>query len=499
MLGEDALGGFQGLRGEAGLPGRDGFPGVKGEEGEPGYFGRPGLQGLPGERGYSYQGPDGIRGEDGLPGLSGLPGLKGYPGRPGLFGINGQKGEPGIEGEPGREGFDGLAGLKGLPGERGLEGIPGRKGERGEDGLPGVQGLDGRPGEMGLDGLQGFRGFNGDQGFKGEPGEMGPFSLRLDLLIKGEPGEPGFPGAAGFDGRPGEPGLPGRKGDFGEEGARGFPGDFGFPGRRGERGDDGLPGLSGRDGLAGFPGDTGPKGLPGIGGAGPGIYFARHSQQTYVPDCPQGTTKMWDGYSLSFVVGNSRAHSQDLGLPGSCLRRFSTMPFMFCNINNVCNVAWRSDYSYWLATPEPMTPMMDPVKEEQIQPYISRCVVCEAPSEIVAVHSQTMRIPDCPVGWSGLWIGYSFMMASGAGGQGAGTDMSSPGSCLEDFRATPFIECHGRGSCNHYGSSTSYWLATIDSNAQFRTPLSDTLKAGNLRMRISRCQVCTRYGGTFRP
>ena len=93
-----------------------------------------------------------------------------------------------------------------------------------------------------------------------------------------------------------------------------------------------------------------------------------------------------------------------------------------------------------------------------------------------------------------------YFQASGAGGQGAGAAMSSPGSCLEDFRATPFIECHGRGSCNHYGSSTSYWLATIDSNAQFRTPLSETLKAGNLRMRISRCQVCTRYGSTtFRP
>ena len=30
--------------------------------------------------------------------------------------------------------------------------------------------------------------------------------------------------------------------------------------------------------------------------------------------------------------------------------------------------------------------------------------------QVVAVHSQTMRIPDCPIGWSGLWIGYSFMM-----------------------------------------------------------------------------------------
>ena len=44
-----------------------------------------------------------------------------------------------------------------------------------------------------------------------------------------------------------------------------------------------------------------------------GIYIYRHSQQSYVPECPSGTAKVWDGYSLSYVVGNQRAHSQDLG------------------------------------------------------------------------------------------------------------------------------------------------------------------------------------------
>lgn len=73
------------------------------------------------------------------------------------------------------------------------------------------------------------------------------------------------------------------------------------------------------------------------------------------------------------------------GSAGSCLRRFHTMPFLFCNINNVCNVASRSDYSYWLSTPQPMTNMMQPVRGEEIRPYISRCAVCETPSPVSAL------------------------------------------------------------------------------------------------------------------
>lgn len=60
------------------------------------------------------------------------------------------------------------------------------------------------------------------------------------------------------------------------------------------------------------------------------------------------------------------------GTAGSCLRKFSPMPFLFCNINNVCNFASRNDYSYWLTSPEPMPMSMAPITGESIKPFISR-------------------------------------------------------------------------------------------------------------------------------
>lgn len=136
----------------------------------------------------------------------------------------------------------------------------------------------------------------------------------------------------------------------------------------------------------------------------------RHSQSTIVPDCPPGQARLWDGYSLLYIEGNEKAHHQDLGFAGSCIRRFSTMPFLFCDINDVCNYASRNDKSYWLSTNGPI-PMM-PVSEDAIRQHISRCTVCEAPTNVIAVHSQTIDIPSCPNGWSSLWIGYSFVMVS---------------------------------------------------------------------------------------
>lgn len=209
-----------------------------------------------------------------------------------------------------------------------------------------------------------------------------------------------------------------------------------------------------------------------------------------MPFCPEGTNLIYDGYSLLYVQGNERAHGQDLGTAGSCLRRFSTMPFMFCNINNVCNFASRNDYSYWLSTPEPMPMSMAPITGESIKPFISRCAVCEAPAMVIAVHSQTIQIPACPANWEALWIGFSFMMHTSAGAEGSGQALASPGSCLEEFRSAPFIECHGRGTCNYYGNSYSFWLATVEQSEMFRKPQSETLKAGSLQTRVSRCVVC---------
>lgn len=201
--------------------------------------------------------------------------------------------------------------------------------------------------------------------------------------------------------------------------------------------------------------------------------------------------KLWEGYSLLYIEGNEKSHNQDLGSPGSCVRKFSTMPFLFCDINNVCNYASRNDKSFWLASNK-QAPMM-PVADSEIEPYISRCVVCETRAMAIAVHSQTIQIPPCPPGWVELNHGYSFAMHTAAGAEGGGQSLSSPGSCLADFRATPFIECNGaRGTCHFFANTFSFWLTTVEDNNQFRRPTSETLKAGFLRERISRCQVCMR-------
>lgn len=179
----------------------------------------------------------------------------------------------------------------------------------------------------------------------------------------------------------------------------------------GDPGVDGLDGDLGPPGEKGFRGPPGSVGLPGPPGeADFGFYVVRHSQTTNLPDCPAETVRLWDGYSLLYVQGNERAHGQDLGQPGSCLPKFSTMPFLFCNINQNCNLASRNDYSFWLSSPEPI-PMM-PVQENDIRPFISRCRVCEAPSMVMAVHSQSSMTPDCPEKWQRLWKGYSFLMVS---------------------------------------------------------------------------------------
>uniref|UniRef100_V9GVP0 Collagen type IV n=1 Tax=Ectopleura larynx TaxID=264052 RepID=V9GVP0_9CNID len=290
----------------------------------------------------------------------------------------------------------------------------------------------------------------------------------------------GDPGQDGLDGKAGNPGFPGLSGGSGSLGPRGVAGDQGI---------DGFEGIRGRPGDAGF---TGPAGQSGAPAKSRGYFFSRHSQTITVPQCPDGTDLMWSGYSLLYVQGNKLAHGQDLGSGGSCLRRFSTMPYMFCNLNNVCTFASRNDYSYWLSTPEPMPMMMNPVEGRDIEKYVSRCSVCESYTRAIAIHSQTEEYPECPRNWVGLWIGYSFVMHTDSGAEGSGQSLSSPGSCLEDFRSSPFIECQGHGRCNFFTTQYSFWLATIEQDRQFNFPQSQTLKAGNQRSRISRCQVCMR-------
>ncbi|UYV71298.1 let-2 [Cordylochernes scorpioides] len=326
-------------------------------------------------------------------------------------------------------------------------------------------------------------------GERGEPG----FSPPLDL-VRGQKGEPGLPGMPGEKGGPGPrgfdgaQGFPGTKGDPGRPGLPGQPGPIGPPGFKGDGGPSGIPGLPGNPGPRGHPGSPGVPGIPG-GDYLTGLLLVRHSQNTNIPQCPVGMPKLWEGYSLLYIEGNERAHNQDLGFAGSCLPRFNTMPFLFCNVMGVCNYASRNDKSYWLTTTESM-PMM-PVGDSVISNYISRCVVCEAPANVMAVHSQEHTNPRCPDGWSPLWFGYSFAMHTAAGAEGGGQALSSPGSCLEHFRTTPFIECNGaRGRCHFYADKFSFWLTTIESEQMFERPVSSTLKNNAVLKYVSRCAVC---------
>uniref|UniRef100_A0A3B5BCW3 Collagen, type IV, alpha 6 n=1 Tax=Stegastes partitus TaxID=144197 RepID=A0A3B5BCW3_9TELE len=516
-----------GRKGERGDPGFPGPAGMKGTPGLPGTPGSPGLRGPPGPPGPgTREGIPGIPGTKGLPGRQGLPGLpgfaeqsKGQPGQPGFPGQPGAPGFPGPKGEAGIMGFPGMSGPRQVQEVRlkfgwifqGDDGAPGFSGNPGESGRPGGKGLPGD--SFAYPGGPGAKGLVGDSGFPGKTHHACLFFLPFFPLFftfhalcpppgfQGPPGPPGPPGPGTAQGDRGDSGLPGFPGSPGRKGESGFPGGPGLPGSPGFKGDMTttsttdyyftFPCISSSSGL---PGAVGRPGSPGSVGRSFSIGFTlvKHSQNAQPPMCPQGMSKLWEGYSLLYVEGQEKAHNQDLGQPGSCLPKFSTIPFLYCSPNEICYYASRNDKSYWLSTTAPI-PMM-PVAEEQIQPYISRCSVCEAPSQAVAVHSQDMTIPNCPPGWRSLWIGYSFLMHTAAGAEGGGQSLVSPGSCLEDFRATPFIECNGaKGTCHYFANKYSFWLTTVDPSQEFLySPPQETLKGGQERSKVSRCQVCSK-------
>lgn len=179
-------------------------------------------------------------------------------------------------------------------------------------------------------------------------------------------------------------------------------------GPHGEPGTNGVKGEQGEPGDSGAHGSPGPPGEPGIPAAPAGYHIVHHSQSNRAPVCRNGWKKLWSGYSLLYIQGHDVSHGQDLGSSGSCLKRFTTIPYLFCNTLGQCHYASRNDYSYWLST-NLSVPMM-PIQAPAVEPYISKCTVCEAPGPMMAVHSQAQSYPKCPLGWTELWLGYSFLM-----------------------------------------------------------------------------------------
>lgn len=75
----------------------------------------------------------------------------------------------------------------------------------------------------------------------------------------------------------------------------------------------GAPGLSGEVGRKGAIGHQGPM----ANATRDGFLFTKHSQKVNVPACPNGSRRLYDGYSLLFIHGNNRGHGQDLGMKRS--------------------------------------------------------------------------------------------------------------------------------------------------------------------------------------
>lgn len=66
--------------------------------------------------------------------------------------------------------------------------------------------------------------------------------------------------------------------------------------------------------LLGIPGAPGYQGPPGtVGRVLSGFLLVIHSQSVEVPQCPEGSTQLWTGYSLVYLEGQEKAHTQDLG------------------------------------------------------------------------------------------------------------------------------------------------------------------------------------------
>jgi len=169
---------------------------------------------------------------------------------------------------------------------------------------------------------------------------------------------------------------------------------------------------------------------------------------------------------------------------------------MQCSSSDVCRHGVRTDKSFWLAAGEDADFAVKPMNNiDVITQHISRCNVCVGTRYILARHSFTADSPDCPADFSPLWTGYSYVMVTSSGTSGGGQDLSSAGSCLENFYLPTFIECLGRGTCAYYINNLDYWLAQNPETTQpgmwgmgnVYSGLDDIINQG-----VARCTVCAR-------
>lgn len=249
-----------------------------------------------------------------------------------------------------------------------------------------------------------------------------------------------------------------------------------------------------------------------------------HSQNKLLPTAIKtpNFVKAYDGYSLLGLYDNyNRRNAKDLSEPSSCQLEANVhpTPFTICRRDN-CDYGNPAHVSDWLTNDKLENKQATIstkyqyaiIKNRQgvvtsndiatIKGLISTCSVYDTSALIVARHSYSNKVPECPgKNWEMLWEGYSF---ASSGWRGSDTktdspqDLGSSGSCLPEFVPQPVLSCWtGDGQNENYcqrardvGRELTTWLAVLG------TPRGNTLNDGvanNNKSKVSRCVVCAKY------
>ena len=189
-------------------------------------------------------------------------------------------------------------------------------------------------------------------------------------------------------------------------GLSGAPGASGHPGPRGERGQRGKAGVPGDNGVPGARGEEGLPGRHGERGHGCIELLAVHSFQRTVPECPAGSSLLWNGYSL--VTMSPYLPRSSVSSMASCARRFSAETIPAKATSGSLGSIWyaASITSSSSSSPEPA---VDAVSEAgQASADVSRCAVCEVQGSLLTMHSLSTHLPSCPPSWDSLWEGFTY-------------------------------------------------------------------------------------------
>ncbi len=246
----------------------------------------------------------------------------------------------------------------------------------------------------------------------------------------------------------------------------------------------------------------------------PGTILVRHSQNSYEPSCPQGYIKLWGGYSFAGMsMGGTSGVNQDLGKTGSCLQMsvWQPLPFNECEHSSsgatTCKRPSGSDFAYWLSGTYSNSGDLkapSPNSWSQLEALIGRCSVCKSnsPRTLIVKHRQAGQTgadsANCPEGSNFLWAGYSLIAAMGSDdGEHMGFDLSSTGSCLEQFRPIPFTECEmfpsgiAAARCDYMTAyDFAYWLTSAQPGDRWTTSNQTPGGITPANQTLRRCLVC---------